>query len=55
MHNGLFMYSQTSPRKILDDIGWKAPPAIIPHLGREGNLTAYQVSPFRWGKTRTFW
>ena len=39
MQKGLFMYSQTSPRGVWDDIGWKEPPAIIPHLGREANLS----------------
>ena len=29
------MYSQFSPRRVWDDIGWKTPPAIIPHVGIE--------------------
>jgi hypothetical protein len=33
------MYSQFSPRRDWDDIGWKTSPAIIPHLEREGNLS----------------
>jgi hypothetical protein len=37
LQKGLFMYLQTSPRRVWDDIGWKAPPAIIPCLRREGN------------------
>jgi hypothetical protein len=32
------MYSQFSHRRVWDDIGWKTPPAIIPHVGIEGNL-----------------
>jgi len=33
------MYSQFSPRRVWDDIGRNTPPAIIPHLGIEGNLS----------------
>ena len=39
MQNGSFMYSQTSPGRVWNDIGWKATPVIIPHLGREGKLS----------------
>jgi hypothetical protein len=30
------MYSQFRHRRVWDDIGWKTPTAIIPHVGIEG-------------------
>ncbi len=37
MQKGAAMYSSTSPRRVWDDIGRNALPAIITHLWKEGN------------------
>ena len=37
LQKGVSVNSPTSPRRVWDDLGWKAPPVIIPNLWGEGN------------------